>query len=82
LLHLGADINARNNNNATPLMQRILDDDFEIAEFLLQYGAHLYGENVDGVTAVEADVSEAAAKWCYDHGLVVEDGITKLADEV
>lgn len=53
LLQEGADVNAKDDNNDTPLMRASYHGHKEIVELLIQYGADVKAENKEGRTALK-----------------------------
>jgi len=52
LLDLGADINARNDDDWTPLFHAVSHEDSEFARMLLEHGAGIGARSVFGSTAL------------------------------
>jgi ankyrin repeat protein len=67
LLFNGADIEARDGNGDSPLMSRILENDLDIAEYLLNKGADLHAKDVNGVEVREKVDLPETVEWCMKH---------------
>ena len=67
LLSFGADIEAQDCNGDTALMRRIIEDDFDIAEYLLSQGANLHAKDFAGYGIFEKAKSSEAIFWCVQH---------------
>lgn len=67
LLFGGADIEAQNVNGNTSLMLRILQNDLEIADYLLGRGANLHAKDFHGMEVSEKVDSPKTVEWCLRH---------------
>ncbi|EON69346.1 serine/threonine protein kinase [Coniosporium apollinis CBS 100218] len=72
LLFFGADSEAQDLNGNTPLMRRILENDWGIAEYLLSKGASLHAKDFAGVEVIGKVESPEAVEWCAGHGAILE----------
>jgi ankyrin repeat protein len=63
LLHFGADIEAQDSNGDTPLVRRVLEGDFDIAEYLLSRGANLHAKDFAGHELSEKVNNLDSRRW-------------------
>ncbi|WJG36103.1 uncharacterized protein FOBCDRAFT_189048 [Fusarium oxysporum Fo47] len=69
LLHFGADLEARNSEGQTALVQAVRMGDYSTAKYLLQMGADIESRDDEGNIALLGIESEEAQQWCRDKGL-------------
>ncbi|RKK99012.1 hypothetical protein BFJ71_g6384 [Fusarium oxysporum] len=69
LLHFGADLEARNSEGQTALVQAVRMGDYSTAKYLLQMGADIESRDDEGNIALLGIESEEVQQWCRDKGL-------------
>ncbi|KAH7215149.1 hypothetical protein DER44DRAFT_740691 [Fusarium oxysporum] len=69
LLHFGADLEARNSDGQTALVQAVRMGDYSTAKYLLQMGADIESRDDEGNIALLGIESEEVQQWCRDKGL-------------
>ncbi|KAK2125650.1 kinase-like domain-containing protein [Fusarium oxysporum II5] len=69
LLHFGADLEARNSDGQTALVQAVRMGDYSTARYLLQMGADIESRDDEGIFALLGIESEEVQQWCRDKGL-------------
>ncbi|KAL9563051.1 hypothetical protein ACKAV7_012793 [Fusarium commune] len=72
LLHFGADLEARNSEGETALVQAVRMGDYSTAEYLLEMGADMDSRDGEGNVALQGIESEQVQQWCRDKGLGIE----------
>jgi ankyrin repeat protein len=69
LLHFGANLEARNSEGDTALVQVVRIGDYTTAEYLLEMGADIESRNDEGNIALLGFESEEVQQWCRGKGL-------------
>ncbi|KAF4339484.1 serine threonine kinase [Fusarium beomiforme] len=69
LLHFGADLEARNSEGETPLVQAVRMGDYATAEYLLEMGADIKAKDKEGNILLLGFESEEVQEWYRDKGL-------------
>ncbi|KAH7211127.1 hypothetical protein BKA60DRAFT_462860 [Fusarium oxysporum] len=72
LLHFGADLEARNSEGETALVQAVRMGDYSTAKYLLQMGADIESRDDEGNIALLGIESEQVQQWCRDKELGIE----------
>jgi ankyrin repeat protein len=71
LLFGGADIEARDAKGNTPLVRRVIEGDFDTAEYLISRGADLHAIYCGG-REVGEKIGERGVRWCAEHGVRIK----------
>ncbi|MBR5711866.1 MAG: ankyrin repeat domain-containing protein [Thermoguttaceae bacterium] len=85
LIDKGADVNAKDNRDATPLIVAADNNNFEIVKILVENGADVNAKNVDGFTALYSAARNGnleMVQYLVNQGISVSDSIGALHGSV